>query len=133
VVDSSGAMGPIPTESYWWRFGVPVHVDHTYRATAVYDNPTGKPIPDGAMGAMGGVFLPDDMRRWPAVDRSSPEYQKDVQVTYDTGMGDMDDMHDMQRTPVAPTTAAAASAPHEGMREGMVSGSIPIRRPAQTP
>jgi hypothetical protein len=137
VTDAAGNIVSIPTKAFWWRFGVPVYPDHTYRATAVYQNPTGKAIPDGAMGALGGVFLPDDMRRWPAVDRSSPEYQRDVQVTYDTGMGDMEDMHDMhdaQQAPAAPTAATAASrAAHETVREGTLTGNLANRRPAHTP
>jgi len=98
VTNAAGEIVSIPTHSFWWRLGLPIRPDHTYRLTAVYDNPTGKAIPDGAMGALGGVFLPDNVAAWPAVDRTSAEYQRDVQVTYETGMGDMNDMqgmHDM--------------------------------------
>jgi hypothetical protein len=130
VTDSAGQIVEIPNTKYWWRGGVPLHPDHTYRVTAVYDNPTGRTIRDGAMGAVAGVFLPDDMNRWPLVDRNSAEYQRDVQVTYDTRMDDMDDMHDMN----GPSTAPSATGNmHAGMREGMLKASNPSRRPAQTP
>jgi hypothetical protein len=51
--------------------------NHRYRVVAVYDNPTKSPI-DGAMGFLGGIFIPDDPSRWPAVDASDPIFQKDL-------------------------------------------------------
>jgi hypothetical protein len=130
VTDAAGQIVAIPNKTFWWRLGVPLYPDHTYRVTAVYDNPTGRTIRDGAMGAVAGVFLPADMDRWPAVDRTSPEYQRDVQVTYDTRMGDMDDMQNMDGAPTAPKVAAGATGTtHEGVR----NASYPTRRSAQTP
>ncbi len=121
-----------PTKKFWWRFGVPLFPDHTYRLTAVYDNPTGHTIPDGAMGTLGGVFLPHDMDRWPPVDRTTAEYQRDVVVTYDTRMADMDDMPGMDRPPrTQPAATGATADTHAGMREGMLNPSIPTRRSAQ--
>ena len=116
AVDASGEVIGIPSTSYWWRLGIPLRPDHVYRATAVYDNPTGKTIPDGAMGALGGVFLPDRMAAWPAVDRATAEYQRDVQSTnqggMDMDMDDMDmhkmDMHDMPGRPSAPPPRRAS-------------------------
>jgi hypothetical protein len=32
-----------------------------------------------AMGVMGGIFAPDDMRKWPAVDKSDPGYIRDLE------------------------------------------------------
>jgi hypothetical protein len=108
-----------------------VHPDHIYRLTAVYDNPTGAVIRDGAMGAFGGVFHPDDMAAWPAVDRSTAEYQRDVKETYSTDMADMDmdmdDMHDMPDMHGASPSAAA------GAHAGTPSDSTLTRRTAQTP
>jgi len=134
VTDTAGQVVAIPNTTFWWRLGVSLSPDHTYRVTAVYENPTGRTIPLGAMGAVAGVFLPDDMDRWPKVDRTSPEYQRDVQVTYDTGMGDMKDMHDMVGPASAPkATARATGDTPVGMRQGMLNASIPTRRSAQTP
>ncbi|MEP6590721.1 MAG: hypothetical protein ABJC19_06020 [Gemmatimonadota bacterium] len=41
-----------------------------YRVVGVYDNPTGKLLVDGGMAHMVGLFAPDDMARWPALDRA---------------------------------------------------------------
>jgi len=134
VTDGAGRVIGFPTKKFWWRGGVPLLPDHTYRLTAVYDNPTGHTIPDGAMGTLGGVFLPSDMDAWPPVDRTTAEYQRDVVVTYDTRMADMDDMQGMDRPPTAqPAARGATAATHAGMREGMLNTSIPTRRSAQTP
>ncbi len=104
AVDATGEVTDIPSTGYWWRFGVPLRPDHVYRATAVYDNPTGQWIPDGAMGALGGVFLPDKMATWPAVDRTTAEYQRDVQSTNQGGMNMDDmDMHEMHQMPATPS------------------------------
>lgn len=49
-----------------------------YRVVGEYDNPTGEVRPNGAMASMVGLFVPDDMRRWPAIDRRDPIYQRDL-------------------------------------------------------
>ena len=49
-----------------------------YRVVGVYDNPTGAPIPDGAMAHIVGLFVPDDLAAWPAIDRKSPAWLADV-------------------------------------------------------
>jgi hypothetical protein len=82
VVDASGEPVDMPVQKYWWRLGIPVHPEHLYRLTAVYDNPTGHMIPDGAMGALGGVILPSHPSAWPRVDSTSTVYQVDRRVTY---------------------------------------------------
>lgn len=48
-----------------------------YRLVSVYDNP-GELIVDGAMGEMGIVFVPDDLARWPALDRDDPALAADL-------------------------------------------------------
>ncbi len=128
--DAAGEIVGMPTETYWWRLGIPVRSDHTYRLTAVYDNPTGAVIRNGAMGAFGGVIHPNQMDAWPVVDRSTPEYQRDVQATYDTDMSDMDmdDMPDMHGS--SPT---AAGGDHAGMHAGMLTDRNSTRRTAETP
>jgi hypothetical protein len=84
VRDSAGDVVAVPTTKFLWRGGVTLQSDHVYRLTAVYDNPTGHVIPDGAMGTLGGVFLPARGAKWPAVIRNDPAYRLDLQVTYDT-------------------------------------------------
>ena len=85
TLDENGNVAEMPTSMFIHRLGIRVRPDHVYRLTAVYENPTGRVIPDGAMGALGGVFLPDRGADWPAVDRGDAEYQRDVAVTYRSG------------------------------------------------
>ncbi|HEX6558467.1 MAG TPA: hypothetical protein VF021_03375, partial [Longimicrobiales bacterium] len=87
VVDSAGEIVGMPRKFFW--LGIELNPSHTYRVTAEYDNPTGNEIEDGAMGTLGGLFVPDERARWPQIDRAHPEYLADVKVTYNpvnTGM-----------------------------------------------
>lgn len=87
VTDEDGEVIGMPVKKFFWRLGVPVRPDHTYRLTAVYENPTGEVIPDGAMGALGGVFLPARGARWPSIDPDHPDYQLDLRVNRRGGGG----------------------------------------------
>ena len=58
--------------------GKKLEADHRYRVVGVYDNPMDMTIDLGAMAHMVGLFVPDDMKKWPAVDPADPEYQKDL-------------------------------------------------------
>ena len=80
--DSTGEGTSIPSKSFLRSFGLSIRPDHVYRLVAVYDNPTGAPIPDGGMGALGGVIWPSGSAPWPSVDRRNAEYQDDVRVTW---------------------------------------------------
>jgi hypothetical protein len=51
---------------------------HRYRVVAEYDNPTGELRVKGAMAHMVGLFVPDDMKHWPAVDPQDPTYRRDL-------------------------------------------------------
>ena len=82
TLDASGNVVGMPLKKFVWRLGVPLDSTHVYRLTAFYDNPTGKTIPDGGMGALGGVMLPSKVTQWPSVARDNPEYLLDVRVTY---------------------------------------------------
>jgi hypothetical protein len=72
---------------YFLPLGVQLNPDHRYRLSAEYDNPTGKVLVDGGMGALGGIVLPASGKEWPRVARSDSVYQHDVRVT--TGEGAM--------------------------------------------
>jgi hypothetical protein len=72
----------MPLAKFVWRLGVPLDTAHIYRLTAIYDNPTEQVIPDGGMGALGGVMVPKHLATWPLVARNDPEYQLDLRVTY---------------------------------------------------
>jgi len=52
---------------------------HRYRLVVTYDNPTAEPL-TGMMGLLGGLFVPDDMTAWPALDRRDPTYLVDLNV-----------------------------------------------------
>jgi hypothetical protein len=58
--------------------GLALRSGRRYRLTATYDNPTGRAIPNGAMGIMIGLFVPDDLGRWPAVDPENPGIKADL-------------------------------------------------------
>ena len=83
-LDAGGEVVGMPTR-YFLPFGVPLSPDHRYRLSAEYDNPTGKVLPGGGMGALGGIVLPPSGNEWPGVARSDSVYQHDVWVT--TGLG----------------------------------------------
>ena len=67
-----GTVVGIPQDEFIWSRGPKLRAERTYRVTATYDNPTGHSIPDGGMGTLGGVIVPDEP--WPTVDRKSAEY-----------------------------------------------------------
>lgn len=81
-VDDAGNVTAMPLTKFVTRLGVRLDPAHVYRLTAVYDNPTGKTIADGGMGALGGVMVPRGISRWPLVKRDDPEYLLDLKVTY---------------------------------------------------
>lgn len=58
--------------------GLKLKANHPYRVVGVYDNPTGETLVKGAMAHMAGLFVPDDMDQWPAIDPGNPEYQRDL-------------------------------------------------------
>jgi hypothetical protein len=137
VTDSTGNPVDMPVKKFWWRLGLPIRPDHTYRLTAIYDNPTGHVIPDGAMGALGGVILPDDGSQWPAVNRADSTYQLDKRNTYETTMQGMSGMPGMpgmdMPTPGKSTTRAAPRTQtmlHDAHRNGMLTSTVSARRPS---
>jgi hypothetical protein len=58
--------------------GLRLKRNHRYRIVGEYDNPTGEVRVKGAMASMVGLFVPDDMKRWPAIDPRDPIYQRDI-------------------------------------------------------
>ena len=82
AIDSAGNVAAMPLKKFLWKLGERLDPAHVYRLTAVYDNPTGATIPDGGMGALGGVMVPRGISRWPLVKRDDAEYLLDLRVTY---------------------------------------------------
>ncbi len=80
ITDSGGHLRRIPVGRLYGltRLGVAVTPEHRYRVTVVYDNPTGAVLPEGGMGVVGGVFLPDRGTKWPRVDVAGRLYWKDL-------------------------------------------------------
>jgi hypothetical protein len=58
--------------------GLKLKARHRYRVVGEYDNPTGQTLVKGAMAHMSGLFSPDDMNEWPAIDPGNAEYQRDM-------------------------------------------------------
>ena len=58
--------------------GLKLKANHRYRVVGDYDNPTNETRVRGAMAHMVGLFVPDDMSKWPAIDPTDPEYRRDL-------------------------------------------------------
>jgi hypothetical protein len=58
--------------------GLKLKANHRYKVVGVYDNPTGRLKPKAAMAHMVGLFVPDDMSKWPAVDTADPTMRRDL-------------------------------------------------------
>jgi len=74
--------------------GIKLKANHPYRVIAYYDNPTGALIKNGAMGHIAGLFAPDDMSKWPAIDLSNPTFQRDMASLEMRGMDMGEGGHD---------------------------------------
>lgn len=109
-----GEVIGMPTGRFWWHGGIKVEPNHTYRVTAFYDNPTGRVIPDGAMGALGGILVLARGSVWPKVNRADPEYRKDYDATLAGMPMDMPGMKmDGQAMKMAPPTDPPAARTSE--------------------
>jgi len=78
-VDEQGRTVGVPVGKFWWKGGIKLSPDHSYRLTVVYENPTGDTIPDGGMGVLGGVFKPGD--EWPELNPADPVYVMNMENT----------------------------------------------------
>src|SRR5919112_5734538 len=58
--------------------GLRLKANHRYRVVGEYDNPTGEVRVKGAMASLVGLFVPDDLKRWPSIDPRDPIYQRDI-------------------------------------------------------
>lgn len=67
--------------------GLKLKANHRYRVVGEYDNPTGELRVKGAMAHMVGLFVPDDMKRWPPIDARDPTYQRDLASLDVRGVG----------------------------------------------
>jgi len=77
--NAQGILLKIPRKYYGVRGdGLKLVAGRTYRIRADYDNPTGKMIPNGAMGLLAGAFVPDNYADWPALNPEDPDIQADI-------------------------------------------------------
>jgi len=83
VKDARDQVTSIPLVLFyrWYRLGIHITPRQTYRLTAVYENPTGRVLRDGGMGAVAGLFVPDRGATWPAVDPADSIYRADLHDT----------------------------------------------------
>jgi len=75
-----GEPSAVPLGKLYGLTGIGLRITpaHRYRVRVIYDNPTGHPIPDGGMGVVGGLFMPDRKAAWPATNQSDSLYQQDL-------------------------------------------------------
>ena len=88
--------------------GLKLKANHKYRVVGEYDNPTGELLVKGAMAHMVGLFVPDDMDKWPRINLADATYQRDLaslQVRGEDAAGH------------------GGHAGHAGMKEGMTMDS----------
>jgi len=74
-LDAQGRIASIPLVTFFDRGGYRLSQGERLRVSATYDNPTGKILPDGAMGIVVGYFLPDQDAQFEALRR--PERHAD--------------------------------------------------------
>ncbi len=102
--------------------GLKLRANHRYRVVVDYDNPTGQLKVKGAMAHMVGLFVPDDLSRWPAIDPRDPTYQRDLASLQVRGVpvakgqpdGGGHQGHAEAAEPGQPQSGEAAGAEHTG-------------------
>ena len=114
--------------------GLKLKANHRYRVVGEYDNPDRRDPVKGAMAHMVGLFVPDDMSKWPAIDPSDPTYQRDLaslQVRGGRRPGDGSRRRTAGRRMAGWTTArcstASAARRHPERSEGQRSWPLQLR------
>ena len=67
--------------------GLKLRAGRRYRVVGVYDNPTGDTLVNGAMAHMVGLFVPDDLALWPAIDENDADFKRDLASLEGRGTG----------------------------------------------
>ncbi len=83
-LNEAGRVVGVPLGKFWWKGGIALRPDHTYRLTVVYDNPTGATLERGGMGVLGGVFKLAGGAEWPRLDPTDPDYLANLEETHQT-------------------------------------------------
>ncbi len=78
--DAKGDVVAMPIGKLYGLTHIGTHIvpEHRYRVRVVYDNPTGKVLPEGGMGVVAGLFVPDGDAPWPAINPNDSLYQQDL-------------------------------------------------------
>ena len=92
--DSAGIVSTMPIARFykWNSLGIRIDPGHRYRVTVVYENPTGRLIPRGGMGAVAGLFIPARGVQWPGVDPADSVYMRGLSIESRTSHSRMADM-----------------------------------------
>jgi hypothetical protein len=69
-VDDQGHLLSMPTVTFFDRGGYKFAAGDVLKIDSTYDNTTGKPLPDGAMGIVVGYFVPNDDSAMAALRRN---------------------------------------------------------------
>jgi len=91
---------------------------HLYRVVGEYDNPTDSTLRDGAMAHINGIFSPDDIRRWPPLETSDPNVQRDIAHLPAAGQGMMNHHHEEPVAAQGKTEENSGDVQHEGTDHG---------------
>lgn len=79
--DETGRVIGVPTARLWWKGGIRISTDRTYRIEVEYENPLDRPAPAGGMGVLGGIVLAGSEAEWPELDRHDVAYARDLRNT----------------------------------------------------
>ncbi len=84
-LDSTGKITGVERHLFGiWGDGLKLKANRRYRLVGEYDNPTGEPL-SRVMAHMVGLFVPEDMSKWPKIDAAAPGYQRDLTSLQVTG------------------------------------------------
>jgi membrane-associated phospholipid phosphatase len=100
-----------------WTAGPHLRAGHPYRLVVRYDNPTADTISD-AMGILAGLFAPDQLNDWPALDVRDSAYATDLSLYAPTKLPAAD-------TEQHPPVAVPAAGRH-GLVHSLLLGSAGV-------
>jgi hypothetical protein len=82
-VDDKGLLESVPVKLFVQEGGYRFSAGDVLKASAIYDNPTGKLLRNGAMGIAVGYFVPNDDSKMAALRRKTPPTHEMAGMTHD--------------------------------------------------
>jgi len=82
-LDAQGRLVSMPVAPFYDRGGYQLKAGERLKTTASYRNPTGKSLPDGAMGIVVGYFLPEDEAAMAELRRKKLERKVETRMNTD--------------------------------------------------